>query len=155
MNITAISYYILRFILFSRLIPYIDGKTGDNRVNFNAIYQLLVSYSVFVRRWSRLEYNGAMGPLLIRVDFQKAYDKVRRKVVYKILIDFSTHMKIFAATKIHLRGSYWLEVHKINIYLLNFLLQGSVKKYLIVIAFQICFRMSHFGGSRKPGGSEI
>ena len=40
----------------------------------------------------KCEYNGAVHQLFI--DFKKAYDSVRREVLYNILIEFSIHMKV-------------------------------------------------------------
>jgi hypothetical protein len=77
---------------------------------------------------SGCESSGMVGQLLIRVDFQKTCGAVRRKVVHNILIEFNTRVKIFPATKIDLKGFYWLKVHTINVCLLHFLLQGNVKK---------------------------
>jgi len=33
------------------------------------------------------------------IDFKKAYDLVRREVLYNILMEFGTHMKILSLTK--------------------------------------------------------
>jgi hypothetical protein len=40
------------------------------------------------------------------IDFKKAYDAVRREVVYNILIDTGIHMKLVRLTKICLTETY-------------------------------------------------
>ena len=60
---------------------------GFINVDFDAIDQLLIIYSAFVRylrkKW---EYNKAVHKLFI--DFKKAYDSVRREVMYNMVIEF-------------------------------------------------------------------
>jgi hypothetical protein len=55
--------------------------------------QLLIRFSAFVRygrkKW---EYNETVHQLFI--DFKKAYDSVRREVLYNILIEFGEPMKL-------------------------------------------------------------
>ena len=54
-------------------------------VDFDATGQLLIIYSAFVKylrkKW---EYNDAVHQLF--TDFKKAYDSVRREVLYNILL---------------------------------------------------------------------
>jgi len=58
---------------------------GFINVVFDATGPLLIIYSAFIRylrkKW---EYNNAVHKLFI--DFKKAYDSVRREVVYNIVI---------------------------------------------------------------------
>jgi len=60
---------------------------GFINVDFDATDQLLIIYSAFVRylrkKW---EYNKAVHKLFI--DFKKAYDSVRREVMYNMVIEF-------------------------------------------------------------------
>jgi hypothetical protein len=56
-------------------------------VGFNVADQLLIRFSVFVRYWEKkYECNEAVHQLFI--DFKKAHNSVRRKVLYNILIEF-------------------------------------------------------------------
>jgi hypothetical protein len=44
---------------------------------------------ILEKKW---EYNGAVHQLFI--DFEKVYDSVRKQVLYHILIEFGTPMKL-------------------------------------------------------------
>jgi len=67
--------------------------------DFDATSQLLIIHSAFVKylgkKW---EYNEAVHQLFI--DFKKAYDSVRREVLYKILIEFGIPMKLVRLIKL-------------------------------------------------------
>jgi hypothetical protein len=71
-------------------------------VDFDATGQLLIIYSAFIKyvrkEW---EYNEAMHQLFIEfTDFKKAYDSVRREVLYNILIkEFGISMKLLRLIK--------------------------------------------------------
>jgi hypothetical protein len=52
---------------------------------------------VLEKKW---EYNEAVHQLFI--DFKKAYDSVRREVLYNILIEFGVSMKLVRIIKIHI-----------------------------------------------------
>jgi len=53
------------------------------------------------KKW---EYNERVHQLFI--DFKKAYDSVRRKVLYKILLDFGIPRKLVRLIKMSLTGTY-------------------------------------------------
>jgi len=53
------------------------------------------------KKW---EYNEAVQQLFI--DFKKAYDSVRREVLYNILIEFSIPMKVVRLIKMYLNENY-------------------------------------------------
>jgi hypothetical protein len=61
------------------------------RVGFDVTDQLLIRFSAFVRYWrkNRKEYNETVHQLFI--DFKKAYDSVRRKVLQNILRVWGSH----------------------------------------------------------------
>ena len=62
-------------------------------MEFDATGQLLIIYSAFVKYLTKKwEYKEAVYQLLI--DFKKAYDAVRREVLYNILIEFGIPMKL-------------------------------------------------------------
>ena len=74
-------------------------------MDFDATGQLLIMYYEFVKylrkKW---EYNKAVHQLFI--DFKKAYDSVRREVLYNILIDFGIPMKLVRLIKMCLNEMY-------------------------------------------------
>jgi hypothetical protein len=70
-------------------------------VGFNITDKLLIRFSAFVRYWRQNgEYNETVHQLFI--DFKKAYDSVRRKVLYNIPIEFGVPMKLVGLIKMFL-----------------------------------------------------
>ena len=62
-------------------------------MDFDTTCQLLITYSAFIKYLKKkLEYNEAVHQLFI--DFKKAYDSVRREVLYNILIEFVIRMEL-------------------------------------------------------------
>jgi hypothetical protein len=53
------------------------------------------------KKW---DYNGTVHQLFI--DFTKAYDLVRREVLYSILIEFGIHSELAGPTKMCLNETY-------------------------------------------------
>ena len=66
------------------------------------IYWSYILYSSYA--WKKWEYNEAVRQLFI--DFKKAYDFVRRKVLYNILIKFGIPMKQVRLIKMCLNETY-------------------------------------------------
>ena len=67
-------------------------------MHFDATGQLVTIYSEFVKYWGKKwEYNEAAHQLF--VDFKKAYDSVRKEVLYNILIEFGIPKKTGKANK--------------------------------------------------------
>ena len=99
------TYKILSNILLSRLIPYAKEIIGDHQCGFRrnrsttdhifCIGQILVK---------KREYNEKVHQLFI--DFKKAYDSVRREVLYKILIEFGIPRKLVRLIKMSLTETY-------------------------------------------------
>jgi hypothetical protein len=74
-------------------------------VGFDVTDQLLIRFSAFVRYWKKnREYNETVHQLFI--DFKKAYDSVRREVLYNILIEFRVPMKLVGLIKICLNETH-------------------------------------------------
>jgi len=82
------TYKILSNILLSRLIPYAKEIIGDHQCGFRSkrstIDHIFCIRQILEKKW---EYNEEVHQLFI--DFKKAYDSVRREVLYKILIELS------------------------------------------------------------------
>jgi len=78
---------------------------GIINVDFDTTLQLLIIYSAFVKylrkKW---ECNEAVHQLFI--DFKKAYDSVRREVLYNILIEIGITMKLVRLIKTCLTETY-------------------------------------------------
>jgi sorting nexin-29 len=87
------SYKILSNILLSRLIPYAEEIIVDHQCGFrhnrSTTGQSFYNCQILKRKW---EYNGKVYQLFI--DFKKAYDSVRREVLYNILIEFGIPRKL-------------------------------------------------------------
>jgi hypothetical protein len=81
------SYKILSNILLARLTPYADEITGDHQCGFwhnrSTTVQIFYIQQILEEKW---EYNGTVHQLFI--DFEEAYDSVRREVLYSIFIEF-------------------------------------------------------------------
>jgi hypothetical protein len=84
---------ILSNIILSRLTPYVDEIIGDHQCEFRrnrpTTDQIFCIRQILEKKW---EYNGTVHQLFI--DFKKAYDSVRREVLYIILIESGTPSKL-------------------------------------------------------------
>ena len=68
---------------------------------FDATGRQLIIYSAFAKYLRKnWEYNEEVHQLFL--DFKKAYDSVRREVLYKILIEFSIPRKLVSLVKMSL-----------------------------------------------------
>jgi hypothetical protein len=71
--------------MYPILIPYIHGITGDHECGFrrnrSATDQIFCIRQILEKKW---DYNETVHQLFI--DFKKAYDAVRREVLYNILL---------------------------------------------------------------------
>jgi hypothetical protein len=93
-SLLSTSYKTLSNILLSRLVPYIDEIIGDHQRGFRrnrsiadqifCIHQILTS----------------------ETHFKKAYDSVRREVLYNILKVFGVPMKLVRLIKMCLNVTY-------------------------------------------------
>jgi hypothetical protein len=99
------SYKILSNILLARLTPYADEIMGDHhcgfRPNRSTTDQIFYIRQILEKKW---EYNGTVHQLVI--DFKKAYDSVRREVLYNILIEFGIPRKLIGLIKTCLNETY-------------------------------------------------
>jgi hypothetical protein len=104
-SLLSTSYKILSNILLSRLTPYVDEIIGDHqcafRRNRSTTDQIFFIRQILEKKW---EYNGTVHRLFI--DFRKAYDSVRREVLYKILIEFGIPRKLVRLIKMCLNETY-------------------------------------------------
>ena len=84
-SLLTTTYKILSNILLSRLSPYTEGIIVDHQCGFrrnrSTTDRMFCIQQILEKKW---EYNEAVPQLLI--DFEEAYDSVRREVLYNILI---------------------------------------------------------------------
>jgi hypothetical protein len=103
--IEATSYTILCNVLLSRLIPYADEIIWDHpcsfRRNRSTTDQIFYIPQILAKEW---EYNGTVHQLFI--DFEKAYDSVRREALYNILTEFGILRKLVRLIKMGLNDTY-------------------------------------------------
>ena len=96
------TYKMLSNILLSRLIPYAKEIIGDYqcglRRNRSTIDHIFCIHQILEKKW---EYNKEVHRLFIY--FKKAYDSVRREILYKILIEFGIPRKLVRLIKISLK----------------------------------------------------
>ena len=87
------TYKILSNILLSRFIPYAEEVIGDHQCGFrrnrSATDRIFCIRQILEKKW---EYNEAVHQLF--TDFKKAYDSVRREVLYNIIIEFGVPQKL-------------------------------------------------------------
>jgi hypothetical protein len=83
-SLLSTSYKILSNILLLWLSPYIDEIIGDHQCGFrrnrSTTDQIFCILQILEKKWA---YNVTVRQLFI--DFKKAYDAVRREVLYDIL----------------------------------------------------------------------
>jgi sorting nexin-29 len=98
-------YKIVCNILLSRLIPYADEIIKDHQCGYlrnrSTTNQSFYIRQILDKKW---DYNGTVHQLFI--DFKKAYDSVRREVLYNILIKFGIPRKLSGLIKIYLSETY-------------------------------------------------
>jgi hypothetical protein len=63
-------------------------------LSVSQIFNSIIENQVLEKKW---EYNGTVHQLFI--DFRKAYDSVRREVLYNILIEFGITRKLVGLIK--------------------------------------------------------
>ncbi|KAJ4427400.1 hypothetical protein ANN_25021 [Periplaneta americana] len=99
------SYKILSNILLRRLTPYVDEIIGDHQCGFrrnrSTIDQIFCIRQIMEKKW---EYKDTVHQLFI--DFKKAYDSVKREVLYDILIEFGIPKKLVRLIKMCLSETY-------------------------------------------------
>ena len=98
-------YKVLSNILLTRLIPYAEEVIGDHQCGFrrnrSTTGHIFCIHQILGKKW---EYNETVHQLFI--DFKKAYDSVRREVLYNILIEFGITKKLVRLVKMCLTETY-------------------------------------------------
>ena len=105
LSLLPTTYKILSNILLSRLIPYTEEIIEDHQCEFrrnrSTTDHIFCIRQILEEIWQQ---NGTMHRLFI--DFKKAYDSVRREVLYNILIKFVIPMKLIRLIKMCLNEIY-------------------------------------------------
>jgi hypothetical protein len=109
-------------------------------VDFNIRDQLLIRYSAFIRYWRKWKYNGAVHQLFI--DFEKAYNSVRREISYNIVIKFATSMKLVRLITMCLNETYSkVYIDKNLLDTIPYSEWSETRRFFITITFQLHFRI--------------
>jgi hypothetical protein len=99
------AYKILSNILLARLTPYVNEIIGDYQCGFHpnrsTTNQIFYIWQILEKKWA---YNGMVHQLLI--DFKKAYDSIKREVLYNILLEFGILKKLVRLLKMCLNETY-------------------------------------------------
>jgi hypothetical protein len=93
------------YILLAKLTPYVNEIIGDHQCGFHrnrpTADQIFYIRQILEKKW---EYNGTVYQLLI--DFKKAYDSVKREVLYNNLLEFGIPKKLIRLIKMCLNETY-------------------------------------------------
>jgi hypothetical protein len=103
-SLLSASYKILSNILLSRLTPYADEIIGDHEFEFwhnRLTHQIFYTWQILEKKW---DYNGTVHQLFI--NFKKAFNSVRREVLYNILIEFRIPRKLVWLIKMCFNETY-------------------------------------------------
>jgi len=99
------TYKISSNILLSKLIPYAKDIIGDHQYGFrhnsSNIDHISCIRQILEKKW---EYSEPVHQFFI--EFKKAYDSVRREVLYKILIEVGIPRKLESLIKMSLTEIY-------------------------------------------------
>jgi hypothetical protein len=99
------TYKLLSSILLVRLTPYAEEIIGEHQCGFrrnrSSTDRIFCIRQIRKEKW---EYNEPVHHLFI--DFKKAYDSVRREILYNILIEFGIPMKLVRLVKMCLNETY-------------------------------------------------
>jgi hypothetical protein len=111
--------------LLSRLSSYVDEIIGVHHCGFQSNRSTTDHFffcQILEKKW---EYSEAVPQLFI--DFKKAYDTVRREVLYNIRIEFGVPMKLVRLIEMCLNEMY-SKVYVGKHFSVNFLIQNGLKQ---------------------------
>jgi hypothetical protein len=104
-SLLSTAYKILSNILLARLTPYVCEVTGNYQCGFrhnrSTTVQIFYIRQILDEKW---EYNGTVHQLFI--DFKKAYDLVKREVLYNVLLEFGVPKNLVRLIKMYLNYTY-------------------------------------------------
>jgi hypothetical protein len=120
-------------------------------VGFRTTDHIFCVCQILEKKW---EYKQAVHQLF--VDFKKAYDSVRREVLYNILTEFGVPLKLVRLIKMCLNEAY--SRVRVDKYLSDrFPIKNGLKQKdaLSPLLFSVALEYAIRRGSGKPGGLEI
>jgi len=137
------TYNILSNILLPRLTPYAEEIIGCHQCGFRR-NRSTTDHIFCIRQILEIKWEYIEAVLQLFIDFKKAYDSVKREMLYNILIEFGIPMKLVRLIKVYLNetfsrvrvGKDLSDVFRSR----NGLKQGGC---FIIIAFQLCFIVHH------------
>jgi hypothetical protein len=104
-TLLSTSYKILSIIFLAKLTAYADEIIGDHQRGFlhnrSTTGQIFYIQQILEKIW---EYNNMLHQLFR--DFKKAYDSVRREVLYNILNEIGIPRKLVGLIKMYLNKTY-------------------------------------------------
>jgi hypothetical protein len=104
-SLLSTAYKILSNILLARLTSYGNEIIGDHHCGFchnrPTMDQIFYIWQILEKKW---EYNGMVHQLFI--DIKKAYDSIKREVLYNILLEFCIPKKLVRLIKMCLNETY-------------------------------------------------
>ena len=146
-------YKILSNILLSRLTPHAEEIIGDHQCGFwrnrSTTENIFCIHQILEKK---REYNEAVNQLFR--DFKKAYDSLRREVLYNILNEQWIPMKLVRQIKIYLNETYsrvWVGKHLSDM----FPIRNGLKQWDALFPLFSTSLQSMPLGSGKPGWTEI
>jgi hypothetical protein len=104
-SLLSTAFELLSNVLLARLIPYVSEIIWDHQCGFHhnrsTMDQIFYIQQILEKKW---EYNGMVHQLFI--DFKKAYDSIKREVIYNILCEFGVPKKLVRLIKMCLNETY-------------------------------------------------
>jgi hypothetical protein len=125
-SLLSTAYKILSNIFLAWLTPYVNEIIGDHQCGFcrnrSTMNQIFYIRQILEKKW---EYNGTVHRLFI--DFKKAYDSIKREVLYNILLEFGIPQKLVRLIKMCLNETY-SKVRTGKLLSDTFLIQNGLKQ---------------------------
>jgi hypothetical protein len=92
-SVLSTTHETLPNVLLVRLTPYAEEIIADHQCGFRR-NRSTTDHIFFIRQifGKELEYNEAVHQLFI--DFRKVYDSIRKKVLYKLIVEFGIPIKL-------------------------------------------------------------
>jgi hypothetical protein len=104
-SILPTTYKILSNILLSRLIPYAQEIIGDHQYGYHR-NMLTTNHMFSIRQILEKNWEIFEAVHLLFIDVKRAFDTVRREVLYNILIEFDIPRKLVSLIRMCLSETY-------------------------------------------------